>query len=55
MFGGESMEAPPPKSNGPCGLYVQPTTCECINADVEISREEIFGSVASVLRFDMEY
>jgi acyl-CoA reductase-like NAD-dependent aldehyde dehydrogenase len=61
MFGGESVEVqvdnaalPPPETNGPGGLYVQPTIFECMNADVEIAREEIFGPVACVLGFDTE-
>jgi hypothetical protein len=55
MFGGESVEVQVdnttlllPECNGPGRLYVQPTIYECMNADIEIACEEIFGPVVCV-------
>lgn len=36
------------------GLYLQPTVFESIDAGMTIAREEIFGPVLSVIRFDSE-
>jgi betaine-aldehyde dehydrogenase len=36
------------------GYYVQPTVVEVSNPDMEIWREEIFGPVLAVMRFDTE-
>lgn len=47
-FGGQRVQ----QQEG--GWYFQPTIFECENSNFEIAREEIFGPVASVLKFSSE-
>ncbi|WP_339669718.1 aldehyde dehydrogenase [Dasania marina] len=47
-FGGKRVNL---KENG---WYIEPTIFECDNADFEVSQEEIFGPVASIIKFDDE-
>ncbi len=40
------------KVTGPHGAYIEPTIYDHVTKDMSIAREEIFGPVLSVLRFD---
>lgn len=52
---GASIEAQAPKPTEPAlasGFYVQPTLFSNVTKDMRIAKEEIFGPVATVIRFD---